>query len=68
MEEYIVGPWANILSHMYWYLLTMLSCTGGYCSTAFKEYRGVTQEYPLYPTIFDLVVIMAVCHWVSPVY
>ena len=31
----------------------------------FKGARGVTQGYPLYPTMFNMVVDVVVKHWVT---
>ena len=39
----------------------------GYYGTAFKGERGVTQGYPLSPTIFNVVVDAVVPHWVTGV-
>ena len=43
----------------------MVSRAGGYYGTYFKGYRGMTQWDPLSPTIFNVVVKLVVCHWVS---
>ena len=45
----------------------MVARVGGYYGTAFKGERRVTQGYPLYPTIFNVVVDVAVHHWVARV-
>ena len=42
----------------------MVARAGGYCGTAFKGARGVTQGNPLSPTIFNVVVDAVVRHWV----
>ena len=34
----------------------------GYFGTPFKDYRGVTQGYPLSPTIFNVVVYVFFIH------
>ena len=43
----------------------MVERAGGYYGAAFKGYRGVTQRYPLCPTISNVVVDTVVRHWVT---
>ena len=43
----------------------MVASTGGYYGAAFKGARGVTQGYPLSPTIFNVVVDVVVRHWMT---
>ena len=43
----------------------MVARAVGYYGAAFKGSRGVTQGYPLFPTIFNLVVDTVVSHWVT---
>ena len=43
----------------------MVARTDGYYRAVFKGDRGVTQGYPLYPIIFNVVVDMMVRHWVT---
>ena len=43
----------------------MVAKAGGYYRAAFKGARGVTQGYPLPPTIFNVVVDAVVRHWVA---
>ena len=43
----------------------MLARAGGYYSAAFTGSQGVIQLDPLSPTIFNVVVDVVVCHWVS---
>ena len=43
----------------------MVARAGGYCRSDFKGDQGVTQGYPLSPTIFNVVVDALVLHWVS---
>ena len=43
----------------------MVSRTGGYYSEAFWEFWGVTQGYPLPPTIFNVVVYAVARNWLS---
>ena len=43
----------------------MVARVRGYYSLAFQVFRGVTQGYPMSPTIFDVVVDMVVQNWVK---
>ena len=43
----------------------MVARAGGYNREEFKGARGVTQGYQLSPTIFNLVVDVVVCYWVT---
>ena len=45
----------------------MVTRVGGYYRTDFQGARGVTQGYPLPPTIFIVVVNVLVCNWVTVV-
>ena len=45
--------------------MTVVARAGGYYRTEFQGARGVTQGYPLYPTIFNVVVDAVVRHWVT---
>ena len=65
LEGYIVVPQAHRILREYWNRLWMVACTGGYYGVAFKGFQGVTQGYPLYPTIFNVVVYAVVLHWAS---
>ena len=47
--------------------LTVVARAGGYYGAAFKGARGVTQGYPLSPTIFNVVVDSMMRHWVTVV-
>ena len=47
--------------------MTIVARAGGYYVTAFQEERGVTQGYPLSPTIFNVVVDAVVRYWVAVV-
>ena len=42
----------------------MVSRAGRYYGTPFKVHRGVTQGYPLSPTVFNMVVDSVNFHWV----
>ena len=43
----------------------MVARAGGYYGAAFVGARVVTQEYPLSPTIFNVVVYTVVRHWIT---
>ena len=43
----------------------MVARAGGYCGTAFKGGRVVTQVDPLYPTNFNVMVDVVVWHWLD---
>ena len=45
----------------------MVAKSGGYFGHTLKGYRGVMQGYPLYPTIFNVVVDSVIRHWVTVV-
>ena len=65
LEGYGVGPNARRLMTNYWRRLTMVARAGGYYGTAFGGEIGVTQGYPLSPTIFNVLVDAVVRHWVN---
>ena len=65
LEGYGIRPRARKLLTNYWHRLTMVARAGGYYGTDFQGDRGVTQEDPLYPTIFNLVVDLVVRHCVT---
>ena len=65
LEGYGVGPSARRLLTTYWRRLTMVARAGGYYGKALKGERGVTQDDPLYPTIFNVVVDAVVRNWVN---
>ena len=56
LEGYGVGPQSRRLLQTYWRRLTMVARAVGYYGTAFQGARGVTQGYPISPTIFNVVV------------
>ena len=64
-EGYEVGPWDHHILNHYLYRLTMVAHTGGFYGASLKSFWGVTQGYPLSPTIFNKVVDAVVCNWVS---
>ena len=51
-----MGPQAFRLLRTYWSWLRVVAKAGGCYSSSFQGFRGVTQGYPLSPTIFNLVV------------
>ena len=53
---YGVGPRALQILQTYWVWLNMVDRPGRYHDLPFKGYRGVTQGYPLPPTLFNLLV------------
>ena len=40
---------------------------GGYFKRPLNRYQGVTQGDPLSPTMFNVLVYSAICHWVTVV-
>ena len=65
LEGYGVGQRMRRLLRTYWSKYTMVARVGGYYGTGFKGERGVTQGDPLSPTIFNVVVVAVVRHWVT---
>ena len=63
-KVYGVGPWYRRILWEYWDILRMLRRTGEYYGADFKGLRGVVLGYPLYPTIFNVVVDSVLRHWV----
>ena len=47
----------------YWGRIQMVAQAGGYYGEPFRGDRGVTQDYPLSTTIFNVVVDTVVRHW-----
>ena len=45
----------------------MVARSGGYYGAPFKGYLGVTQGYPLSPTIFKVVIGVVLMHWITTV-
>ena len=62
LEGYGVGPRARCILWYYWYRLRMVAYAGGDYGAMFKGLWGVTQGYPLLPTILNLVVDAVVRH------
>ena len=60
-----MGPQACRILRTYWDWLRMVARAGGYYRTTFKGFRGVTQEVPLYPTIFNVMVDVVFRNWVE---
>ena len=50
---------------VYWELTTMVARARSYYRKGFKGGMGVTQGDPLSPTIFNVVVDVAVRHWLT---
>ena len=67
LEGYGVVPRARRILQTYWRRLTMVTWAGGYYRTAFQGARGVTQGYPLSPTIFNVVVDAVVSNYLTVV-
>ena len=65
LEGYGVGPRALRLLRRYWVMLQMMVRAGGYYGVPFHGERCVTQGYPLFSTIFNVVVGAVVRHWES---
>ena len=51
----------------FWEHLLMVTLKGHYYSALFKGYQWVTQEDPLHPVIFNMVVDTMICPWVMMV-
>ena len=67
LSGYSMGPRTLWLIRTYWVRLQMVARSGGYYGPASKNYRGVTQGYPMSPTIFNVVVDAIIRHWVEVV-
>ena len=59
-----MGPWARRILCVYWDRLEVVARAGGYYGETFQGLLGVIQVYPLYPTIFNVVVDTLVQHWI----
>ena len=59
-----MGHFSCWILHTYWGRLWIVVRAGGYYGLAFQGFRGVTQGYPLCPTVFNVVVDKVVRHWV----
>ena len=64
IKEYGVVPRALRIIQMYWKWITMIARAGGYYEPPLKGYHGITQGYPISPTIFNVVVDTIIRHWV----
>ena len=60
---YGVGPRMESILWHYWDHLSMVARAGRYYVTPFKGRLGVTHGYPIYPTIFNMVVCLVIRHW-----
>ena len=65
LKRYGVGDRVRRMLRENWDKRTMVARAGVYYGGGFKGGRGVTQGDPLSPTIFNVVVDAAVCHWVT---
>ena len=65
LSVYRVSPRTVRLPWTYGDRLKIIAKAGGYFRRPFKGYRGVTQGYPLSPTIFNMVVDAVIRHWVT---
>ena len=59
-----MGPQAFPILYEYWDRLRVVACVRRCYVAAFKVFRGVIQGNPLYPIIFNVVVITVVRHWI----
>ena len=59
---YEVGPRKTSILQMYWVQIHMAVNAGGNYGPAFQSQHEVNQEYPLSPTIFNLVVDAFIQH------
>ena len=63
LAAYRVCPRTIRILWRYWDHLTMVARAGGYFGLPFKGYRGMTQGYPMSPTLFNVVVDAVIYHW-----
>ena len=67
LAAYGVVPRTIRLLCTYWVCLNMVARSGGYFWLPCKGDYGVTQGDPLYPTIFNVVMDVIICHCVAVV-
>ena len=67
LAAYGVGPRTLQILQTYWGRLNKVARVGGYFERPFMVYQGVTQGYPLSPTIFNMVLDAVIRHWVTVV-
>ena len=60
-----MGPQSHCILRTYWDWLRMVARSGGYYMNASQGFMWVTQEDPLSPTIFNVVVDEVAWHWVE---
>ena len=65
LEGYSMGTRDLCLFRRYWERLRVVARVGGYYREPFFGERGMTQGYPMFPTIFNVVVDSVVHHWES---
>ena len=61
------GPRMLRILQKYWDRLQMAAKAGGHYGPVFQSHHRVTQEEPLSPTIFNVVVDAIIRHWVTVV-
>ena len=59
----VLRPWYHRIIRNYWDSLTMVDCMGCCYGESFQGLRGITQGYPLFPNIFNVVVDEVVRNW-----
>ena len=62
-----VGPRTLCILWTYWIRLQIATKSGVHYRSVFQIHCGVTQGYPLSPTIFNVVVEAFIRHWVTVV-
>ena len=62
---YGIGPQTERILRFYWEHLFMVAQAERYYSNPFKVHQGVTQGYPLSPTLFNMIMDAVICHWVT---
>ena len=67
IASYGFSPRAIWLLQIYWVWLTVVAWAGRYYGLPFKGYSGVTQLYPLSPTLFNVFFDTIIRHWVTVV-
>ncbi len=68
LRGYGVGPRAIRLIDRFWRLCEMVCRAQGNYGRPFKAYRGVTQDGPLSPTLFNILVDAVVRAWMPQVF
>ena len=63
LRDVEVGPKTTKILKAFWNKAELACCASGYYRRVFKAWRGVTQEAPLSPTIFNLMVDAIMREW-----